>query len=64
MAITKEQVVEFLSNMTLLEAADRLEQLEAEAEAARLRVCLPTVDGSGHVAGQTRAIKGEDPCRK
>ena len=49
-----EDVVQ-LQRAALLEAADRLEQLEAEA--ARLRAAMPTLDGRGRVAGI-------DPCHQ
>lgn len=49
-----EDVVQ-VQRAALLEAADRLEQLEAEA--ARLRAATPTLDGRGRVAGI-------DPCHQ
>jgi hypothetical protein len=50
-----------LQRAALLEAADRLEQLEA----ARLRADAATVDDAGRVAGVVPVPPpGEDPCRK
>jgi hypothetical protein len=52
-----------IQRAALLEAADRLEQLEAEA--ARLRADAATVDDAGRVAGVVPVPPlGEDPCRK
>ena len=52
-----------LQRAALLEAADRLEQLEAEA--ARLRADAATVDDAGRVAGVVPVPPpGEEPCRK
>ena len=50
-----------IQRAALLEAADRLEQLEA----ARLRADAATVDDVGRVAGVVPVPPpGEDPCRK
>ena len=56
MSVTKEQVVEFISNMTVLELSEFIKELEEKfgvSAAATAVVAGPAAGAAGHHGGQS-----------